>query len=60
LIARAEGNRILLEDHKVLILYGVFYTPEMKDDLTKYVNENLAGRRVTIRLAGAVRTVAGR
>src|SRR5262245_15380993 len=49
-IERGEGNRILLEDHKVLILYGVYYTPQMKDDLTKYVNEQLAHRRVTIRL----------
>jgi hypothetical protein len=49
-ISRAEYGQLVLEDKKVLRLYGVLISYEDSIELLNYTNEHLANRPVRIRL----------
>lgn len=49
-VSRGDSGFILLENHEIVRLHGVYQSPETTADLMRYVNEHLAGRRVTLRL----------
>ena len=49
-ISHAELGLILLEDHKIVSLYGIYYAPRTTSDLMTYVSQNLINKQVVIRL----------
>jgi hypothetical protein len=49
-ISHADRGMILLADHKIVKLYGIYYSRETTADLMTYVSQNLINKHVVIRL----------